>query len=190
MTMDPRPDSPLASEIKTATGWVIALSLGIMALGLGAIVVPMVAVTAFTAVIGWLALASGVLQVGQAFQAKPVRGLVWSLGVGLLYIAGGLYILANPVKTAAVLALAFGLLFIAEGVFTILMAFTHRVGNSVSWLVAINGIITLILGILVINRWPIGSLWLIGLYLGISLLFSGLSLLAAALAVRKAAANR
>ena len=57
-----------------------------------------------------------------------------------------------------------------------------------SWLVAINGIITLILGILVINRWPIGAMWLIGLYLGISLLLSGASLLGAALVARKEAA--
>jgi uncharacterized membrane protein HdeD (DUF308 family) len=59
------------------------------------------------------------------------------------------------------------------------------VGRTMSWFVAINGIFTLILGILVINGWPLRSLWLIGLYLGVSLLFSGSSLLSAALAVRQ-----
>ena len=54
------------------------------------------------------------------------------------------------------------------------------------WLVVLNGVITLILGILVLNSWPSSSFWLIGLYVGISLLFSGISLLAAGLATRKA----
>jgi uncharacterized membrane protein HdeD (DUF308 family) len=84
-----------------------------------------------------------------------------------------------------VLTLAFGILFIVEGIFTIVMGFTNRSGRSMSWLVVLNGIITLILGILVLNSWPLSALWLIGLYVGISLLLSGISLLAAALAVKK-----
>jgi uncharacterized membrane protein HdeD (DUF308 family) len=42
---------------------------------------------------------------------------------------------------------------------------------------------------MVLNRWPVSALWLIGLYVGISLLMSGISLLAAALAARKATAD-
>jgi uncharacterized membrane protein HdeD (DUF308 family) len=76
-------------------------------------------------------------------------------------------------------------LFIVEGIFTIIMGFTNRSGRSMSWLVVLNGIITLILGILVLKSWPFSALWLIGLYVGISLLLSGISLLAAALAVKK-----
>lgn len=67
------------------------------------------------------------------------------------------------------------------------MAFKHRAGRSLSWFVAINGIITLIVGILAINGWPLSTLWLVGLYVGISLLLSGASVLGAALAVRKEA---
>lgn len=54
-----------------------------------------------------------------------------------------------------------------------------------SWLVALNGIVTLILGIMVLNRFPSSAIWLIGLYVGISLLLSGISLLAAALVPRR-----
>jgi uncharacterized membrane protein HdeD (DUF308 family) len=54
-----------------------------------------------------------------------------------------------------------------------------------SWLVALNGIVTLILGIMVLTRFPSSAIWLIGLYVGISLLLSGISLLAAALVARR-----
>ncbi|TVQ07510.1 MAG: HdeD family acid-resistance protein [Leptolyngbya sp. DLM2.Bin27] len=163
----------------------IALSIGLLVLGAVAILMPGVALAVFTAMLGWLVLIGGILQIVQAFQAGALGGKWLGLGVGAFYAIAGLYIVINPVKSAAVFALALGLLFIAEGIFTIIMAFGYRVGRSMSWFVAINGIFTLILGILVINGWPMRSLWLIGLYVGISLLFSGASLLGAALAVRK-----
>jgi uncharacterized membrane protein HdeD (DUF308 family) len=183
MTIEPQ----TSTEIKAATAWVIALSLGLMLLGILALLMPGIALALFTAGIGWLVLISGIVQIIQAWKGRAVKGLWLNLVVGALYAIAGVYTLVNPVKSAALFALAFGLLFIAEGIFTIVMVFTHRVRHSMSWLVAINGIITLILGILVINRWPFGAMWLIGLYLGISLLFSGASLLGAALAARKEA---
>lgn len=181
MTVEPQP----ITEIKTATGWVMALSAGLIILGILAILMLAIASAVFTSALGWVAVISGILQVLQAFQARAVRALGLSLGVGLLYIVAGLYILFNLAKATAGLTLAFGLLFIVEGIFTIIMAFTYRAGRTMSWFVAINGIVTLILGILVINRWPFGSLWLIGFYVGTSLLFSGASLLGAAMTARK-----
>lgn len=181
MTMDTQP----STETKTATGWVMALSVGLIILGILAILMPAIAAAIFTSALGWVAVISGILQVLQAFQARAVRAFGLSLGVGLLYIVAGLYILFNLAKATAGLTLAFGLLFIAEGFFTIIMAFTYRAGRTMSWFVAINGIVTLILGILVINGWPFSSLWLIGFYVGTSLLFSGASLLGAAMAARR-----
>ncbi|MBE9155413.1 DUF308 domain-containing protein [Nodosilinea sp. LEGE 06152] len=185
--MEP-PPSTESIEIRAtnaATGLVIALSVGLIFLGVLAILMPAVASVAFTSAIGWIALVGGVFQVVQSSQSRAFKGQGLSLGVGILYAIAGLYILFNPDKATALLALALGLLFMAEGVLTIAMAFSHRAGGSMSWFVAINGIVTLILGILAINRWPFNALWLIGLYMGISLLLSGSSLLGAALALRK-----
>lgn len=185
MTMNPQPSTETSAAIKAATAWVMTLSIGLIVLGALAILLPRIAAAFFTSVIGWIALISGLLQVVQALQSRAVKALWLSLVVGLFYGVAGIYILFNLDQAIAALTLAFGLLFIAEGIFTIIMAFTYRAGGSMSWFVAINGIITLILGILAINRWPFSSLWLIGLYAGTSLLFSGASLLGAALAARK-----
>lgn len=188
MTMDPQSETDITVATGAATGWVIALSVGLILLGMASIVMPGVALALFTVLVGWIALVGGIFQIIQSFKARALRSMWLTLVVGVFYTVAGFYSLANPVKSAAVFALAFGLLFIGEGIVTIAMAFTHKAGRSMSWLVAINGIITLILGILVINRWPIGAMWLIGLYLGISLLLSGASLLGAALVARKEAA--
>ncbi|MFQ4138941.1 HdeD family acid-resistance protein [Nodosilinea sp. PGN35] len=176
-------------EIKKSINWVIFLSIGLIVLGVLAIISPVVASAFFTAMMGWISLISGLVMVVQAFRSHPVRGFWLSLIVGIFYALAGLYILRNLGAALLALTFAFGVLFIVEGIFTIVMAFTQKAGHSMSWLVALNGVVTLILGIMVLNRWPVSALWLIGLYVGISLLLSGVSLLAAALAARKAAGN-
>lgn len=177
------------TEIKKATNWVIALSILLILLGVLAILSPLLASAFFALTLGWIGLVSGITMIIQSFRADPVRGRWLTLVVGLFYSLAGLFIIFNTVKSVAILTLSFGILFIAEGITTIVMGFTNRVGQSMSWLVVLNGIITLILGILVINGWPSTALWFIGLYVGISILFSGVSLLAAALAARKSMAD-
>lgn len=180
------PDLQSEIDIKQSTGWVIALSICLIILGVLAIFMPALASAFFTSVIGWITLISGGIMIGQAFRSKPVRGFWLNLVVGIFYVLAGLYILFNLVAAVAALTLAFGILFVAEGIFTIIMGFTNRAGHSMFWLVVLNGVITLILGIMVLNHWPSSALWVIGLYVGISLLFSGTSLLAAGLATRRA----
>ncbi len=173
------------TEAKQSIGWLIVLSIALIIMGILAIFAPVVASAFFTSTMGWIALISGIMMVVQSFRSKPVKGFWLNLIIGIAYAITGLYILTNVGKAMLVLTFAFGILFIVEGIFTIIMGFTNRSGRSMSWLVVLNGIITLILGILVLNSWPLSALWLIGLYVGISLLLSGISLLAAALAVKK-----
>ena len=172
-------------DIKKSTGWVIALSICLIILGGLAIIMPGIASAFFTVAIGWITLISGIVMIVQSFQSKPVRGFWLNLIVGIFYVIAGTYILFNIVTALVAMTLAFGILFIVEGIFTIIMAFTGRAGHRMFWLVALNGVITLILGIMVLTRFPSSAIWLIGLYVGISILMSGVSLLAAALAARR-----
>lgn len=179
------PDLPLDVNIKKSTSWVIALSIALIILGIAAIVLPGLASAFFTLMIGWITLISGGVMIVQSFQSKPLRGFWLNLLTGIFYAIAGCYILFNVGSAVLALTLAFGVLFVVEGIYTIIMAFTNRAGHRMSWLVAVNGIVTLILGIMVLNRFPNSAIWLIGLYVGISLLMSGISLLAAAIAVRQ-----
>ncbi len=178
-----------SEDIKKSTGAVIFLSIALIILGILAIIAPAIASAFFTAMIGWIALISGGVMIVQSFRSHPVRGFWLNLIVGILYAIAGIYILLNLGQALLALTLAFGILFVVEGIFTIIMAFTQRAGRSMSWLVVLNGMVTMILGIMVLNRWPFSALWLIGLYVGISLLMSGISLLVAALAARKVIAD-
>lgn len=182
------PELPTEAELKKSTGWIIALSIILIVLGVLSIFMPTFASAFFTSVMGWIALISGVVMVVQSFVSKPVRGFWLNLVVGILYAIAGVYILANLGMAVLGLTFAFGILFIVEGIYTIIMAFVNRAGHRATWLVVLNGVITLILGIMVLNNFPFSAFWLIGLYVGISLLLTGVSLLVAAMAARKAIA--
>lgn len=174
-------------DVRKSTKWIIALSIALIVLGILAILLPGIASAFFTSMIGWITLISGAVMITQSFQSRPVRGFWLNLITGVLYAIAGLYILFNLRDAVLALTLAFGILFIVEGIYTIIMAFVNRSGHRLFWFVALNGVITLILGIMVLNRFPYSAIWLIGLYAGISLLMTGSSLLTAALALRRTA---
>lgn len=173
------------AEIRKRTGWVIVLSILLILLGLFAALMPIVATLISTSIFGWIFLIAGVIRIVKSFQARPIRGFWLSLLVGILYVVAGLVILANLLQGAVALTFALALVFVVEGILEIIACFKARTGGNLSWLVLIDGLFTLILGILVWNGWPDNSLWLLGFYVGISLAFSGVTLLAIATATRK-----
>ena len=175
-----------AEDFRKASGWLITLSIALIVLGAIAIIWPGIASGTFTLAVAWILLVCGAVRMVKAFQSKPVRSFWLNLVVGVLYAIAGLYMLINLPAGVAALTLALGILFIVEGIFTVVAAFRNHIGGNLSWIVVLDGVITLILGILAINQWPASAFWLIGLYLGISLLSSGIALLSVTLATRNA----
>ena len=173
------------SEVKKATGWLIALSVLMIVTGILAIAMPGISSVTFTLILGWLLLFNGIVRLVKCFQSKPIRGFWWSLIVGVLYVIAGITVVFNPVEAVITLTWLFGFLLIFEGIVTIVAAFTNKTGQNLSWIVAIDGVITLILGILILSRWPVSAIWLIGFYIGISILMSGIALLILALSARR-----
>ncbi|MEM6714002.1 MAG: HdeD family acid-resistance protein [Cyanobacteria bacterium P01_C01_bin.147] len=173
-------------EVKKATGWLIALSILMILTGILAIAMPGISSVTFALILGWLLLFNGVVRIVKALQSKPIRGFWWSLIVGILYIISGLIAVFNPVEAVLTLTWLFGFMLLFEGIVTVISAFVNKTGRSLSWLLGLDGLITLILGILVLSQWPTSAIWLIGLYIGISILMSGISLLVVAWSTRRA----
>lgn len=103
--------------------------------------------------------------------------------LGLLYISTGVFLLANPLEGVLTLTLTLGIFLLIEGIFEIAFAFQVRPQPSWVWLLG-NGVTTLLLGGLIWAQWPFDGAFAIGLLVGISLLFSGFSRIALAVASR------
>ena len=50
----------------------------------------------------------------------------------------------------------------------------------------VSGLISILLGIMILAKWPVSGLWVIGLFVAIELIFNGWSYVFVALAARKA----
>ena len=110
-----------------------------------------------------------------SFKEKSKQWTEWLKPV-LLLITGGLMIVYPMTGVATIgLLLSFYLLIDAYGSFMLAFALKNKKGWF--WMV-LNGVISLLLAVLFIIGWPATSLWLVGIYIAISLFFDGWSLLA------------
>jgi uncharacterized membrane protein HdeD (DUF308 family) len=175
------------SPLRAKSGWIVALGIVYLIAGFIALGSVVSATVATVFVVGIMMIISGVAEVISAFQLKSWgKFLLWVL-LGLLYIFAGFVTFENPLLAAAVLTLALGAALVASGIMRIVLAFSMK-GGSPWGLVALSGLITLVLGGIILAHWPVSSLYILGVFLGIDLVFAGVSWIFLGLGVRKIAA--
>ncbi len=167
-----------AEDLRRTLGWFVGVGILLVIVGLIALSSSVVATMASVAVFGWLLLFSGVLSLVHAFMRRRWGGFFLELFAGIL----GVIMLANPARAAVALTLLIALLLMVGGAFRIIAALSVRFHHWV-WML-VNGVISVILGILIFSEWPSSGLWVIGLFIGIDLVFYGWSLIMLGLTVR------
>jgi uncharacterized membrane protein HdeD (DUF308 family) len=164
-------------------GWLLALALLMIVLGLMAIAAPVYATFAVQILLGWILVIGGIAQAIHAFMARGWGGFLLELLSALVYLAVGALLLVNPVEGALALTIVLAAFLVVEGIFKVVMAWRVRAHPGWGWLLS-SGILTLILGGLIWAEWPSSALWVIGLLVGVHLLFTGWALIMLALAAR------
>jgi len=167
-----------ASTLSIVWG-VLLIVFGMLAVGS-----PFVAAVAVNVVIAWLIVLAGAVHLTLAFSAHGAGHVIWKLLVGVAYLLFGGYLILHPVLGVASLTLALASLFLIEGVLDVVLFFKMRPMRGSSW-VLVDGIITLLLGMLIYAQWPTSSAWAIGTLVGISMIISGLTRIMLSFAVRK-----
>lgn len=102
----------------------------------------------------------------------------------ILFGVVGLMMVRRPVVTAEVLTIFMAVFFLVGGLFELVGAAAIGLPGW-GWQVA-DGVITFALGLLVLAEWPASGLWVIGLFIGIDLIFYGAAWIALALGLRSA----
>ena len=168
--------------------WQMFLIQGILLVILGAlaIAVPAVASVAVAAFVGWLLFFAGLFRAISLVRAPHAPGYWSSLLLSILTGILGLIIALFPLQGAITLTMVLTAYFIVHGIASFVLAFSIK-GDTSRWvLLLLGGIIDLALAALVIAGWPSASVFILGLYVGINLLFTGLALIFAALDARAA----
>jgi uncharacterized membrane protein HdeD (DUF308 family) len=168
------PGDPIVEEMRAlGRRWGHFLALGIILIIVGslAIACSFIATLAITLSFGVLLAVGGLVQVATAFWAGAWRGVFLQLVLGILYLVAGAVMIKDPVAAAAVITAVLAISYMVGGLMRIVFALTHRTVGT-GW-VLLNGIVTLVLGLAVWWQWPWDSFWVIGVFVGIDLIFLG-----------------
>src|SRR5499427_723408 len=161
-------------ELRRSWGWFLVLGIVLIVLGVVAMGSVFVMTIASVFFFGWILIVGGVMEVVHAFWHKRWGGFFLDLLTGILYVVAGWMMVTNPQESAILLTLLIAMFLVFQGVFRIVAALAVRYPRW-GW-VLVNGVISLVLGILIWRRWPVSALWVIGLFVGIEMLLNGWSL--------------
>ena len=159
--------------LRAKWGWIVALGVVFLLAGFVALGSAVAATASAVMIIGIMMIMGGAAEIAAAFSVKGWgKFAVWML-LGLLYVGAGIIALMNPFAAATILTLMLGAALVAGGVLRIFLAFSMKsAGKPWGWVV-LSGLVTLLLGIMIIAKWPASSFFVLGMFLGIDLIFIG-----------------
>ncbi|MEQ9694286.1 DUF308 domain-containing protein [Shimia sp. SDUM112013] len=165
--------------------WIIMLIAGLLSVvaGFVALANPFGASLVATAIAGWSFLILGILQVFAAFGAEGWGGKIWGLLLGIIAVFLGVNILGEPLSSMIALTIVVGIMFVMSGVFKIIFGF--GIEGGMKWAVVLSGVISLILGGMVLTNIPGSAVVALGTLLAVELLSNGISMIAMAFAVKQ-----
>lgn len=174
----------LPPKTDLSPGWSLALGILLVVAGFLALLYPVIAAVTATLYLGWFALVAGVIAIAVAIRTRADAHFGWRLAVGIVYLLLGFMLVVNPVAGAASLAMLVGALMAVSGVVEIMLAFRLRPRRGWGWLLA-NGVLSILLAVLIVIGWPMGSLILIGYFVGFQIITCGAARIALSMGARK-----
>jgi uncharacterized membrane protein HdeD (DUF308 family) len=174
-----------AEPLRKNWGWMVAFGVLLALAGFIALGSVLLATIASVIVVGVSMIFSGIAEIiyGVALRSWK-KFFLWVL-LGLLYVIGGVAVFQNPLLAAGFLTLLLGAGLFASGLVRIFLAF--NLPKDSPWIfVGLSGLITLLLGVVVLAQWPVSSLWVIGTFLGVDLVFAGATWIGVGFALKRA----
>ncbi len=166
-------------------GWIVALGIVYLVAGIIALGSVFAATVASVFVVGIMMMIAGIAEVINAFQVKTWGKFTFWLLLGILYIVAGFVAWDNPLLTAVWLTLFLGAALVASGIVRIFLGFNMKAGSPWMWVV-VSGLITLVLGVIILVHWPFSAVYTLGIFLGVDLVFAGASWIGLGLGLRNA----
>ena len=144
-------------------------------LGLLAIAFPVIFTFGFEQFLGWLFVFSGVFQGFRSFKTRNSPGFMLSVLTGLVAIGLGALLIAKPLEGVLTLTILLSSFFFIEGILKIFLALEWRLYRNWGWML-FSGVISLVMAGIIISGFPGTALWVLGLLVGINMIFFGMTL--------------
>ncbi len=168
--------------------WTCFLAMGILLVvcATAAVIFPaLTIITSFAAmvILGICLMVAGVATVITALWAGRWSGMFLQLLIGILYVMVGFLVTDRPAQSAVAITSFIAAFFIVAGVFRIAAALAMRFTHW-GWAL-LNGVVTLLCGVIIYRHFPQSGLWVIGLLVALEMLLFGWSWIMLALAIRR-----
>ncbi len=170
-------------EIHDSWGWLVAMGVGLIALGVVCVGGAATATVATILAIGWLLLVGAVLALIQAFRVRNWSGFFLYFLAALLRGFTGYLLIRYPTAGAASATLVLASFFVVGGLFRGIGAAMLQF-PSWGW-TAFSGILSVVLGVLLLSRLPESSVFFVGILVGVDFISDGFGLIMLGSAVRK-----
>jgi len=171
-------------QLRASWGWFVGLGVLSIIAGLLALGNMMVGTLASVLFISAMMLVAGIAHIVHAFKVRAWGSFALWLLTGIVYTVAALLVAYNPLLGAGVFTLFIGIALIATGIMRIVVSIGMRGQEGWLWML-FAGLVTLLLGLEIMARWPVSSVWVLGLFLGVDLLFTGVALVLLGLQLKK-----
>lgn len=155
-------------------GWFVALGVALLILGVFALGNLIAATIASVLFVGALMIVAGLFQIAAAIRFRKWGGFALWLISGVIYTAAGALAFYNPMLAAQAFTLLLAFSLIVAGLFRIGSGVRSRPTSGWGWIVA-SGIVSILVGMVIVAGWPVNSLFMLGIVLAVDLIFQGVS---------------
>jgi uncharacterized membrane protein HdeD (DUF308 family) len=163
--------------------WLVVLGIALIVLGTVLLGSPVIATLATVTALGVLILLAGGIEIVGAFWCQEWSGFFLVLLSGVLGVVVGLMLLGNPIQGGIALTVLLASFLFVGGIFKAVAAIAHRF-EGWGWLL-LSGAIDIALGVLIWLELPMSGLTIIGVLVGICLIFRGVSWLMVGFALKR-----
>ncbi|MGR9106441.1 MAG: HdeD family acid-resistance protein [Gammaproteobacteria bacterium] len=181
--------TPRLGDLEKNWTWMMGLGIAFLVLGTIGLGIELLLTIASVLLFGVLLLVAGGFQLVHAFlYCKGWNGIASHITNAVLYLAVGMLIVNDPYLASTLLTLIIGVGLIVVGIFRGVYALQNR-GTAAWSSILFSGILTILIGFMILSNWPASGLWAIGLFIALELIIAGWSYVFVALSVRKIARN-
>ncbi|WP_246708105.1 HdeD family acid-resistance protein [Bartonella sp. HY038] len=178
-----RNNMPPLPNIGIKWGWFLALGIALLVIGFIAGVYTLAASVVAAFYIGALMIFGGVAQIFQAFSVKGWGQFLLWLIAGIIYLLAGFVCFYNPLEAVVVLTFVLGFFLILSGALRIVIGFQNNGITGSGWII-LAGVLSVLLGLMILIGWPANSFYIIGIFIAIDLIFQGWGCIAFALGLK------
>lgn len=167
------------------TNWLLWFLVGILSLlgGIFALANPIAATLTATLIAGWTFTLVGALTAVSAFSDQGWGARITAILLGVIFLVLGVSLVGNPLAGTLSLTWIVAVLLLIAGVFRIFLAFGSE-NIQIRMAMILSGLVSLILGVMIITNWPQSAIVVLGVFLAVELISNGVSLIVLSLARR------